>query len=88
MKVFVKTFAKKKNLSQKRKLFAKTIPGTNIFRENFCENKIFHENFCKNFCESKNFARNKISRKAIEFWLIFAFRKNLKREFRFNPCIK
>jgi hypothetical protein len=55
-----------------------------IFRENFREN----ENFREKFRESENFRETKfreISRKVGEFSLIFAFRENEKRGFRFNP---
>jgi hypothetical protein len=53
------------------KIFAKTILGTKNFREN--------ENF------RAKLSRNEISRKMSEFSLIFAFRENEKRGFRFNP---
>jgi hypothetical protein len=55
------------------------------FRENFCENENFREIFRENenFREIENF--HEISRKVSEFLLIFAFRENEKRGFRFNP---
>jgi hypothetical protein len=59
------------NLSLKRELFAKTIPGINFFRENFRENK--------NFCETK------FREKLVNFRLFNAFRETEKRGFRFNP---
>jgi hypothetical protein len=36
------------NVRESRKLFAKTIQGTKIFRENFRENENFRINFCEN----------------------------------------
>jgi hypothetical protein len=48
-----------------------------------------NENFCENFCENKKLMRklsqNEILRKVSEFSLMFAFRENEKRGFRFNP---
>jgi hypothetical protein len=55
------------------KIFAKTIPGTKIFREN------------ENFRETKF---RKISQKLSEFSHIFAFRDNEKRGFSFNPNLQ
>jgi hypothetical protein len=64
------------------KIFAKTILGTKIFckNKNFQENKNFHEIFRK----SENFFKTKFR----ESELIFAFRENEKRGFRFNPTSK
>jgi hypothetical protein len=59
-----------RNLSQQRKLFAKTIPGTKFFLENFAKTK---------------FSRNEILRKAKISGNSLAFRENEKRGFRFNP---
>jgi hypothetical protein len=64
--------------SREQKFFAKT----------FAKTKIFAKTFAKTFRESENFRETKfreILRKVSEFSLIFAFRENEKRGFRFNP---
>jgi hypothetical protein len=54
------------------KIFAKTIPGKKFFTKTFAKRKIFTKTFAK---------KQKVSK----FLLIFAFRDNEKRGFRFNP---
>jgi hypothetical protein len=66
---FLKSFAKTKT-------FAKTIPGTKIFRENFRENNYF----CKLFLRIDR-SRNEILQTASKFQLIFTFSKNEKGVF-------
>jgi hypothetical protein len=68
--VFLRKLKFLRNLPRKRKLFAKTIPGTKIYRGNFREN----ENFRENFREIEDF-RKKLSRKQ-------KFRKTKFREKR------
>jgi hypothetical protein len=59
-------------LLQKRKLFAKTISGTIIFRENFANPKIF----AKTYAKAKMFAKRNF-----ESERIFAFAKMKKEVF-------
>jgi hypothetical protein len=64
----------------------KTFREKLFFRKIFCvKGKLFPKTIPgpKNFRGNKNF--REISRKSREFSLIFAFRENEKRGFRFNP---
>jgi hypothetical protein len=72
---FYLTFLRKP--SREQKFFAKTFVKTKIFAKTFAKAKIFAK---QKFRE--------ISRKVSEFSLIFAFRENENRGFRFNPSGK
>jgi hypothetical protein len=65
----------------------KTFAKIFVFAKNVCENFRKNEFFCKKFCRKDNFCKNKnfCETKRAHFRLIFAFCKNEKTRFRFNP---
>jgi hypothetical protein len=73
------------------KFFVKTIQGTKNFSHKLLRKQTFSRKLSQKRIFSRKLSRkqkclqNKISSKVSEFSLIFAFRKNGKGGFRFNP---